>query len=120
MWTCSTACAPPAWVGIAIAAVSFGLVIGFAFNIANPLASRVARRLGAMSYPLYLVHQAAGYSLIVHLCGIFGWGAAPVVAAAVMGLMVLVAYLISAYGEPLGRSVIGTVAGFMARRTAAA
>lgn len=110
----------PAWVGIAIAAVSFGLVIGFAFNIANPLASRVARRLGAMSYPLYLVHQAAGYSLIVHLCGIFGWGAAPVVAAAVMALMVLVAYLISAYWEPFGRSVIDAVAGFMARRTAAA
>jgi peptidoglycan/LPS O-acetylase OafA/YrhL len=92
------------WAGIGAAIVSFLLVRVMAFGINGPTAAARARTLGAMSYPLYLLHQAIGYRLIERLVTIN----VPVQVAIgfCVTLMCAAAWLLAVHVEPAGRELI--------------
>jgi exopolysaccharide production protein ExoZ len=78
-----------------------GLVI-IGFSLRRPGANRQrngwTRRLGLMTYPLYLIHDAVGVTLIYFLLN-FGVSRIAGVAAAVV-LSLGLAFLVCSYGEP--------------------
>jgi len=92
------------WVGIGAATVSVALVRLMAFGISAPRLAATARTLGAMSYPLYLLHQALGYRLIE---GMVAAGLAPPAAIALAaGAMSAGAWALATYIEPVGGRLI--------------
>ncbi|WP_198046072.1 acyltransferase family protein [Novosphingobium aquimarinum] len=107
------------WAGVAAAVASMALVRGMAFGINDKALSALTRTLGGMSYPLYLLHQALGYSVIERLVH---EGVLPVAAAITLTalLMCFGAWLIVRFVEPVGRRVIMAVQVPSARRVAGA
>ena len=59
--------------------------------------ANLLRRVGLMTYPLYLLHQEIGERLMFALAGRMNWKAASVISPAAM---IALAYLVSVYGEP--------------------
>lgn len=68
---------------------------------------------GGVSYPLYLLHQNAGYIVINATAPTIGkWSAA----ALALGLAISASYLIWAYAEPVGRRLLRAVLDPLTRR----
>lgn len=92
------------WVAVLIGVLPFILVRAFAFGIKSRRWSALARDAGAVSYPLYLLHQAMGYRAIA---GMVAAGLAPSTAIALAaGVMTALAYVLSRTVEPAGRTLI--------------
>ncbi|MGB8817121.1 MAG: acyltransferase [Rhizobiaceae bacterium] len=73
----------------------------------SPRTVRIAAAAGAVSYPLYLFHQHAGYMLIDRLSPVLGnWGAAFAALIAVLGVAFATAELIE---RPMRPIVINTL-----------
>lgn len=83
---------------IATTIVIVGIVLAFnAVKSFGPMRG-IARMSGAMSYPLYLVHQLAGYVIIAQLI----WAGVPPLAAVVLAVVGVlgIAYGVAAFVEP--------------------
>jgi peptidoglycan/LPS O-acetylase OafA/YrhL len=84
----------------AVAASLVVVSVVLAFNAIRSFGSLrgLARTAGAVSYPLYLLHQLAGYVLIAQ----FMWLGAPPWAAIglAIAIVVSVAYLVAVFAEP--------------------
>lgn len=105
--------------GAGVALVSFALVRLMAFGITDPRLGKAARLLGAMSYPLYLLHQALGYRLIEGM--IAGGLSMPLATAICAAGMCVAAFVISRFVEPVGHTFIlniGSRLGFNAKASA--
>jgi peptidoglycan/LPS O-acetylase OafA/YrhL len=94
----------PWWIAILIAVIPFVLVRAFAFGIESRRWSGLAREAGAVSYPLYLLHQSLGYRLVA---GMVAGGLTPVAAIAITAIgMVAAAWALSRTVEPAGRAFL--------------
>jgi len=69
---------------------------GALFKILRPLVPAI-RWAGLLTYPLYLLHQRAGYLLIAAMRSSFGDTTSFLL---VTSLMLVAAFLIAMYGEP--------------------
>jgi peptidoglycan/LPS O-acetylase OafA/YrhL len=88
----------PAWVALLIFAL-FGLFYRATSASAPRLPSGVLLTLGAMSYPLYLIHQHIGYIAFARLGGGLGGGAA--LSLVMASILVLAFILWIAFDRPL-------------------
>lgn len=80
---------------IAIVTLVFVVMLLVALRVTRPLARRWFIILGALTYPLYLVHDHVGWLVFRHLTGANRWLAL----VGIIGVMVAVAWLIHRYVE---------------------
>jgi peptidoglycan/LPS O-acetylase OafA/YrhL len=80
---------------VAIVTAIFAVMLLVAVRITRRLARRWFIVLGALTYPLYLVHDHIGWLLFRHLAGVNRWIALLGIAA----VMVAVAWLVNRYLE---------------------
>lgn len=92
------------WTGVGAAVLSLLLVRIMTFGIDNSALAAKARVVGAMSYPLYLFHQALGYRVIERLVAM-GVSAYASIAASVF-LVCAAAWCLTVWIEPAGRALI--------------
>jgi peptidoglycan/LPS O-acetylase OafA/YrhL len=92
------------WVGVGAATVSTVLVRLMAFGISAPRLAAAARALGAISYPLYLLHQTLGYRLIEGMVEAGFTASAAIALAAIT--MCSGAWVLATYIEPVGGKLI--------------
>jgi peptidoglycan/LPS O-acetylase OafA/YrhL len=100
----------PATLAVVVWIVAVALIILFTranVTLQHLLGHRgvsIARRLGLMTYPLYLLHQQFGVFLILHTRTAVGdWIAIILATASALGL----AYLVSVYLEPPAQRLLG-------------
>ena len=89
----------PVAVG-AISVTAVALVAACLFIRRLPLSAGAILAIGGLTYPLYLIHQMAGFAIFNRLAGI---ASAPVLAPAVLALMLAVAFLVYRYVERPGQ-----------------
>jgi peptidoglycan/LPS O-acetylase OafA/YrhL len=100
----------PATLAVVVWAVAVALIILFTRGNAplqHLLGRRgvtIARRLGLMTYPLYLLHQQFGVFLILHIRTAIGDWMAIIFAAS---SALILAYLVSVYLEPPAQRLLG-------------
>lgn len=94
--------APTLWhLHAAIYIVFWGALLLTRYVPATPAVAA----LGALTYPLYLIHQDAGYVMIDRLAPIWGrWDALGIT----LSLSLVVAWVIARYLEPQGRRIVTT------------
>lgn len=93
----------PAWPGYLIVSVCFGVLLAVAHGWADRVRGRWLTVAGVLTYPVYLLHQRIGYTLVRHG---YEWTGAPVWSLIVAALAVIagVAWLVHRWVErPLGR-----------------
>jgi peptidoglycan/LPS O-acetylase OafA/YrhL len=82
--------------------------------LARRITPRVARTIGLMTYPLYLLHQDAGAALLVALAGA---GASPRLAAGLSAAAILtLAWLVACWLEPVLRRLLAAAPVMVGRR----
>jgi len=86
----------PRWVFIAISLTMFALAAGRLRGLASP----VLLWLGAVSYPLYLLHAFIGYSLILKLEA-FGVAPLPATGMALACVLALAALVVEGFERPM-------------------
>ncbi len=62
----------PWWTGLSISLTTFAVVSAFCFRITSSRWSSIAAKLGAVSYPLYLLYQSFGFWMIHHRVKLLG------------------------------------------------
>jgi peptidoglycan/LPS O-acetylase OafA/YrhL len=90
----------PAWTGLAITLTTFVGVTAFCFRIASHRWSRLAAKLGAVSYPLYLLHQSLGFWMINLVTQHLGTAYVLQATLSTIVAVVALAFLISELVEP--------------------
>jgi peptidoglycan/LPS O-acetylase OafA/YrhL len=106
--------AVPAWPGYVIVSLSFALLLAIAHGWADRIRWRWLTVAGALTYPVYLLHQRIGYSLVRRAYAVTG---APVWLLIVVALAVIVglAWLVHRYVErPLTPWLRGALLGGVA------
>ena len=90
---------------LALHVALYALFIGGLWLSRSLPSTRMVLTIGGLTYPLYLVHQQAGYALIDALAPVLG-------SVQALGLAILLAlvcaYLVHRYAEPAGRRVLKT------------
>ncbi|GAN00086.1 membrane protein [alpha proteobacterium U9-1i] len=101
--------AMPAWAPVLVWLIGVALVIAAAlrplwFKVSHPGAQRALKRIGLMTYPLFLVHSAAGAGLlrVLILNGVNAWAALALSIFAALAF----AYFVSATAEVAIRRVL--------------
>ncbi|GIE58979.1 peptidoglycan/LPS O-acetylase OafA/YrhL [Actinoplanes octamycinicus] len=79
--------AVPAWPAYATLTAVFLLLLAVALGATDRLRLPGLATAGALTYPFYLLHQRAGYSLIRTVSEATGWGAGTVIAGVVLALL---------------------------------
>ncbi len=69
--------------------------------------------IGALTYPLYLIHQHVGYALIDSLAPLAGSGNALAIS---VGCVVIVAFVVQRWLEPAGRAMLKWVLSLLHER----
>ncbi len=73
-----------------------------------PIEARTATALGALTYPLYLLHQNIGYAVFAQFGADYGrW----LVGALYLAALLFASWLVATYVEPPGRMLIRRLAG---------
>ncbi|MEV7625289.1 acyltransferase [Actinoplanes sp. NPDC089786] len=81
------------WPALVMITLVYGMLLAIALGAADRLRWRWLVTAGALTYPFYVIHQRAGYSLIRTLQARTGWDAG-VVIALVVGALLATAWLI--------------------------
>lgn len=92
----------PLLTGYVIAFCSVALFVIFLKLKIPSGVSAFVLRLGAMSYPLYLIHQVLGYIIIIEIGGTY------VAAWSAVGASLLIAFVVAKYLEPVMAPMIRT------------
>ena len=100
----------PATLAVVVWIIAVGLIILFTHanvplqHLLGHRGVSIARRLGLMTYPLYLLHQQFGVFLVMHTRTAVGdWIAILLATVSALGL----AYLVSVYLEPPAQRLLG-------------
>jgi peptidoglycan/LPS O-acetylase OafA/YrhL len=91
------------WVLILCGLGAIGLVAAASHIGSVPLSAGVVAAIGGLTYPLYLLHQHAGFILINRFEGILP---APLLIAATIAVMILAAWAVWRFVEPPARRLI--------------
>ncbi|MFG1605039.1 acyltransferase family protein [Actinoplanes sp. NPDC049265] len=77
------------WPAPVLITIVYATLTAIALGATDRLRLRLLGTAGALTYPFYLLHQRVGYSLIRWCQAVTGWDAAPLVAGAVVLLLVV-------------------------------
>ncbi|QRF54336.1 acyltransferase (plasmid) [Rhizobium rosettiformans] len=100
---------------IAIVLICISLFIAAFFEIKGKRLAKIARRLGAMSYPLYLIHQELGYWLIFHLGNSVHVLSYTTLSFITGAFMIIFSYVVAKFAEPAGKRLLTSFLGGTAR-----
>ena len=98
----------PAWGVALMAPLARGAVALAALTPVLPIRPALAYGLGALTYPLYLLHQHIGYAVFTRFADA---GNRWLVFALLVAALILIAWLIAAFLEPPARRAIVDLAG---------
>lgn len=98
----------PAWGVALMAPLALGSVAACALAPALPIRPALAYGLGALTYPLYLLHQHIGYAVFTRFADA---GNRWLVAGALLAGLLALSWLIAAHMEPSARKAIIEAAG---------
>ncbi|MFF7198869.1 acyltransferase family protein [Streptomyces sp. NPDC008079] len=91
------------WWSLAVVSIFYGLVLGAALGKLNFFNWRWLTVAGAMTYPLYLLHEDIGWEIIRHTHGVLP---ARILVPALVAVMLLAAWLVHTYVEtPLAKAL---------------
>jgi peptidoglycan/LPS O-acetylase OafA/YrhL len=90
----------PWWTGFAITLSTFLGIMAFCFRITSSTWSAIAAKLGAVSYPLYLLHQSLGFWMINSITDLLGPAYVFGATLFTMGVVLALAFTLSELIEP--------------------